>query len=262
MTVTAKSPWVNGVASRARLGSPPAWRAFAVVAPFRVYAEFGTTATNAWYGSSRIHSACRAAINAAPGDELHCLPGGIFLVRPAKGAAEVALAPPRSSAFEKPYGAPTDLDLVEGLRRRGAAVPLDGPPLAVDYAKVRRSLTAARLPDLHATLVEVEPSPQLSDFERRAGHALDDLTEAGASVRVLDHDAHSPTIRAEIRIAGAAGEGAPDVVVTWAFLPDRLWVETRDPSTGGTDRREIDWSDLDDVLARCLPLSDGAPAPA
>lgn len=258
MTVTAKSPWVQGAASRARLGAAPAWRALAVRSPFRVYAEFGTTATNAYHGSSRIHSACRAAINATPGDELHCLPGGIFLVRPARGVAEVKLAPSKSSPFEKSYGAPTEREIVEALVRRGAASPLDLPPLAVDYGKVRRVLSASRLPDLHLALVEIEPSPERIEFERRFLEAWEALADAEASIVMRDHDAYAPTVRAEIRLAGTAREARPDAILAWAYGQDRLWLETWSEGSGKAGRREIGWPDLPAAL---LPPA-GAPTPA
>ncbi|MGY3581789.1 hypothetical protein ACVIGB_000140 [Bradyrhizobium sp. USDA 4341] len=165
---------------------------FRVERPFRVFKHFGMTATNASYGSSRIHAVVLEAINARPGDEIHALAGGTFLQR-GDELFELSLHAPKPP-FERGSRFETDAERLTRGAQRQLVSPIPPPTRQFDYRTVRESVSNNQLPDQHAQVIHREDSPEmvqlrtlLTDFVKR----LRDREGAdGLKIELSDIDAY------------------------------------------------------------------------
>lgn len=132
---------------------------FAVEKPFRIYRCVGRSASNSYYGSSRITMPCYEAVNALPGDEIH-VGHSLHLVRKTDAGNlgwRVALDAPKG-AFEKSYVLHTQEERLDLLAKHdGTVVRIAEPKFPFDTG----SVVIRDLPELHPQLVFVEPSHQL-----------------------------------------------------------------------------------------------------
>lgn len=76
------------------------WR---VVDPFDVYARVSTCDSNTYFGSSKALGTLYEKLTAQPGDEIHALVGGVFLVTKDGDVHEVQIAVSEKHPFEKTY---------------------------------------------------------------------------------------------------------------------------------------------------------------
>lgn len=165
---------------------------FRVEQPFRVFKHFGMTATNASYGSSRIHAVVLEAINARPGDEIHALAGGTFLRR-GNELFELSLRAPKPP-FERGSRYETDTERLTRSVDRHLVSTIPAPARQFDYATVREAVSRNQLPDRHTQVIHRDDSPEmlqlrasLTDFAKR----LRDLEGSdGVKVEFSDIDAY------------------------------------------------------------------------
>lgn len=207
---------------------------FRVDEPFRIYRHAGWSRSNSYYGSSRLNAGVFEAINTRAGDEIHALPGGLFLVR-GDEACRVSLDPPKG-AFEKSYGVSTP---EERLRRSARVSEFPATQRkAVDYAAAGKA-AEKMFPDNHPTLVVHEDSPELQRlFEAFDGPLgqLDELAEAGEPDsrgqrphwRHQDHT-HQPIVGFQAYHEGWRSPSGkpyqwPFLSVEWAYVPDLVWL--------------------------------------
>ena len=83
---------------------------FSPLKPIEGYIQLGTAPSNQYYGNARIHTGVWRKIEVVPGDEVHWLHGGLFLVQATGKVHRLRFAPPKDSAFERDR-ASTYLDL-------------------------------------------------------------------------------------------------------------------------------------------------------
>lgn len=177
---------------------------FRVDAPFRVWCHVGLSDSNAHIGRSQVINTVMEARNAGPGDEIHALVGGTFLVR--DGAAwEISIHAPKH-VFEKTYGRRSPAtELAEDPR----VSELLAPTRVMDYNAARDKVRSNRLRPLHPEVIEVEPSPGMLLLRAVVEPFAQDLREGNRpySVSEADVDAyHSGRIRLTIE----GRDGAPD----------------------------------------------------
>ena len=82
---------------------------------FPVYVLIGHRKSNCSYGSSMLYGAVYQRTQLKPGDQLHALVGGDFLVKKDGRAYPVRLRLSEKSPFEKSYGEPRDLWPLDSL---------------------------------------------------------------------------------------------------------------------------------------------------
>lgn len=173
---------------------------FKVTEPFRIYLKRGWCLSNSYIGSSRVCSGIYDAVNAMPGDVIHCLVGGTFVVRASGETAEGRLNPPKP-IFEKTYLHRSDAQILKNSSR---VAEIEKPSKTIDFADVRKR-GDVQFPDVSQEIREIEPSPEMMTLRASAevayqamAMARDEGTvdERGAapSIREKDHD-HDPVVR-------------------------------------------------------------------
>jgi len=187
-------------------------KVFEVDAPFRIYRQVGSFPSNAHYGSAQIHRGKFEAVNARIGDEIHALPGGLFLSRPGGPTWSIRLSPPKE-AFESDRSVYTKEEI---LSRHPRVSETSSPRTVCDW-KGAGAIATKSLPPSEM-VVEVEPSPEMEMFEETAWELLDAIRklpfESGAKWSLMDHTV-SPTIDLTLYL----GPGM-DFRLEWAFMPD------------------------------------------
>lgn len=133
--------------------------------PFRIYERYGTSDSNTWVGRSKALTANFWALNAKPGEQIHVLPGGTFLIRQDGTGAPIRFEPPKH-IFEKTYGgAPTDTQRLERLTKLGRAETIDKSQIIkADYRSLMER-AEKWLGDHVREVIEREPSPERAAFE-------------------------------------------------------------------------------------------------
>ena len=169
-----------------RLGN----RYFAFQKPVRWFRAVGLSDSNTYIGASRAIDTVHAQVLAEPGDVIHSLGGGTFLVR-ADGRIETGRFKLPKHIFEKTYGRPeTDLDLLVAMEDRGLCAEIDAPAGPFDYAAPRRAVDARRFPPCtgSTTTEGYVPSPVLEELKRLAEVAglPAAVTAAGGEMRTVD----------------------------------------------------------------------------
>ena len=241
---------------------------FAVKEPFRIWRHVGHSQSNTYIGSSRVFNTVKNAEVAKPGDELHCLVGGTFLVRGGV-AHEISLKPPVHIFEAKYHNTPAER-IAEDLEKGGRLSKLQSAT-KVDYAAARKALAANRLPDLHAETVHVEDSPEMTTLRKASRGLVDRLADAGldAEARYRDVDCYKGArleLRiddAEVSVMGLGGVSASSyaVVVPDAFAENPTEQGfARDVVKGGPDVADRIAALLDSVVERAI-AKGAAPRP-
>lgn len=183
---------------------------FRVESPFRVWCNLGHSDSNTHIGRSRVINVVKEARNAIPGDEIHALVGGTFLIRD-DAAWEVSLSAPKS-VLEKTYL----------LRPDWAELPNDprvaeilAPTRTADYNAIRSAVSANRMRPLHPQVIDIEPSPEMVRVRALIAPSTSALREEGRAFKVAESDIdayHSSRIR--LTIEGVGGKSDRYVEVT------------------------------------------------
>lgn len=101
----------------------------------------------------RSINTCMHGINAQPGDQIHCLVGGTYLVRADGETSEISLRPPKP-ILEKTYGIPQmPLMQMEDYAKVGWASKIEKPSADVDYREARERVRQNTLEPLQAEVV-------------------------------------------------------------------------------------------------------------
>jgi hypothetical protein len=117
---------------------------FEVAQPFRIFRHIGVSASNSYVGASRLFATVMEAINARPGDEIHTLVGGTFLIRDG-GIGPISLRAPKPP-FEKSYGArESDTTIMKRYVQEGLAAEIPQPAGNIDYVVARERVHKAVL---------------------------------------------------------------------------------------------------------------------
>ena len=165
-------------------------RYFAFRKPVRWFRAIGLSDSNTHIGASRAIDTVHAQVLAEPGDVMHALVGGTFLVR-ADGRIETGRFKLPKHLFEKTYGRPeTDLDLLVAMEDRGLCAEIDAPAGPFDYGAPRRAVDARRFPPCtgSTTTEGYVPSPVLAELKRLAEFAgiPAAVASAGGEMRAVD----------------------------------------------------------------------------
>lgn len=214
---------------------------FAVEKPFRIWRHVGTSPSNTWIGSSRSINTVMEARNSEPGDQIHALVGGTFLVR-GKEAWRISIRAPKP-ILEKSYGG-YESDAFVLARRTDVLSEIPQPADKIDYNAPRLAIEANRLRELHPEVIEVEPSPGMELLKAMVGRYAEELSAAGRkfSVKAEDvnayHDGrirltiHAPETKDDRQVTVQIGAGGMLIV----DLPVGEPVQGL-PFEGGTDGR-------------------------
>lgn len=138
---------------------------FEVVRPFRYYRQMGITESNTWIGRSQAFDNVYDVLNAKPGDVLHDLPGGTFLMDGEGKGWRIALMAP-APLLEHSYGANPEAEKMKHLEASGALVSIPKPDKALDHPRIREE-AGRKFPPLSKALNVLEASPELVQY--RAG---------------------------------------------------------------------------------------------
>lgn len=74
-----------------------------VTSPFNVFVRVAIAESNTWVGSSKALGNVYRRVEVKPGDEIHALPGGVFLVDSKGDVFEASLTVSDKHLFEKTY---------------------------------------------------------------------------------------------------------------------------------------------------------------
>jgi hypothetical protein len=211
---------------------------FKVDRPFRIFRHIGLSPSNCYVGAGRIIATVMEAINARPGDEIHALAGGTFLMRDGV-IAPVSLRAPKHP-FEKDYGLrESDAAVMKNHVKRGLAIEIPEPSTAMDYASARERVRANMLRELHNEVIHVEDSPVFTEMRGVVDAAVAEFSDAGAtcSVEARDIDAYGGP-KFDITIDGQRltfSSGAPGVFSV--EVPETVQVQgVKDPIVIGNRR--------------------------
>jgi hypothetical protein len=226
-------------------------RYFEVARPFQIYRHVGHSPSNQWIGRSRAITTVMAAENTRPGDVVHSLCGGDFLVRGDK-TFPISLTVPKP-LFEHSYGGrQSSHAILDDRAKAGFAKEVDKPAVDGDYNGARNAVSANRLPEYRAQIVPVEPSPEYAALLGLAKTLSDGLSENGVSIEVKGSDFtcdHSPRMKITL----------PDLVIETSCDLRGIRVSLPAGHYEGSVKPDKNWSDKDgDVFL--FPL-DGGKAP-
>ncbi|AOG03019.1 hypothetical protein [Bosea sp. RAC05] len=157
-------------------------RYFKVIKPFRIWRSIGISPSNAYVGSSRMLTTVKEARNALPGDEIHALVGGEFLVR-GNECWPIGLSPPKESPFEKSYGLYRPAEMLAQDVKHVEAMPK--PASAPDYGLANQQVSNNLLREFHPQVIQVEASP---DLEKLREIVADVRDEIGAELTLKEKD--------------------------------------------------------------------------
>lgn len=160
---------------------------FEVAGPFRIFRHVGVSASNSYVGASRMFATVMEAINAQPGDEIHTLAGGTFLIRDG-GIGPISLRAPKPP-FEKNYGGDeSDATIMKNYVKEGLAVEIPRPAGKIDYAVARQRVHDNLLPAFHREIVHVEDSPRFAEMRAIVDAFVQELALAGIAPTVKAQD--------------------------------------------------------------------------
>jgi len=147
--------------------------------PVRWFKAAGVSLSNAYWGSSRFDDIFHEPSAVNPGDQVHALHGGVWVVR-ADGGVEVGCFRLPKPRFEKASpGTPSEQELVAMMAKCGRCHEIEKPARQIDYPAAREAVMARRLPD---TLGCVD-GDKLRDL-RYASPTLRKLLDASAEARL------------------------------------------------------------------------------
>ena len=158
---------------------------FRVLEPLRVWKVVGSSPSNTWIGSSRSINSVTEVSNARAGDEIHALPGGLFM-GDASGAHEIRLRPPVPLLQARYHRFDQDAFL-KSMVSAGVLEPMANPSARIDYVKARESAKRT-FPEFHPEEILLEPSPEHEKLALLVSPFADTLREAGAEVTVAIHE--------------------------------------------------------------------------
>jgi len=163
-------------------------RYFEIVSPVRIYRHVGRSESNTWIGRSRVINRVSRAENARPGDQIHALVGGTFLVR-GDEVHEIFLWRPKH-ILER-GGSPSAVSTMERYAKAGRARETDAPIMKPDYGAGRKK-GEVDLPPLSPDVVEIEPSPELQVLKEDVESAVAALEREGfdGKIKFRDMDAY------------------------------------------------------------------------
>ena len=128
---------------------------YRVAKPLLVLKHRGRCTTNDFVGASMMLRLVKEAVQAKPGDEIHALIGGCFLVDTAGAVSEFSLRT-RTGAFERVHGGfVRDQDLLASLAKIGYMTEVEGPVQKPDY---RKNPADERFEHLHDEVIWTEQS--------------------------------------------------------------------------------------------------------
>jgi hypothetical protein len=135
---------------------------YRVEQPLLVLKHRGSCTTNDHIGASMMMRLVKEAVLAKPGDEVHALIGGCFLVAKDGGVSEFSLRM-RGGAFERTHGGFTrDQDILASLAKAGRMVEIEAPVQKLDY---RQNPANEQFAHLHDEVIWTENSPLFNQMK-------------------------------------------------------------------------------------------------
>lgn len=207
--------------------------------PIRWFKAVGLSPSNTYVGRSQAIDTVHRPVLVEPGDQIHALVGGTFVVR-ADGTVECGRFTRPKHLFEKSYGGRTsDAALLEQMAKAGRCREIDPPAARLPYAEAREAYRSVSYPDCTG---HVEPgnhgmSPLLRKLVEAAMAARLSaaVSEAGAKIHKADVGHVDESLECAI-VVEIPNVGRIDVAAT---PTDRnLWV--RDRGTGFSERIRTD----------------------
>lgn len=129
---------------------------YRVEKPLLVLKHRGRCTTNDSVGASGMLRLVKEAVLARPGDEIHALIGGCFLVDKTGGVSEFSMRT-RAGAFERVHGRfVPDQELLASLVKSGSLTEIEGPTQKPDY---RQNPADEKFEHLHNEVIWTEHSP-------------------------------------------------------------------------------------------------------
>jgi len=123
--------------------------------PLLVLKHRGRCTTNDYIGASMMLRLVKEAVLAKPGDEIHALIGGCFLVTKAGDISEFSMRT-RGGAFEHSQGGFTrDQDILASLVKTGCMSEIEGPTQRLNY---RQNPANEQFENLHDEVIWTENS--------------------------------------------------------------------------------------------------------
>lgn len=130
-------------------------RYFRVNEPFLVLKPLGTCETQTYVGASMALRTVKEAFNAVPGDEIHALMGGTFLVTKEGGVTEISIVKPKH-VYESKYGFRRNGDRLGDFIASGALQSIENPIGVAQYRDPHKS--ERKFPKLHNEIIWKEHS--------------------------------------------------------------------------------------------------------
>lgn len=128
---------------------------YRVEEPLLVLKHRGSCTTNDYVGASMMLRLVKEAVLAKPGDEIHALIGGCFLVTKTGDVSEFSMRT-RGGAFERAHGGFTrDQDILASLAKAGRMSEVEGPAQKLDY---RQNPANEEFEHLHNEVIWTEHS--------------------------------------------------------------------------------------------------------
>lgn len=128
---------------------------YRVEEPLLVLKHRGSCTTNDHNGASMLMRLVKEAVLAKPGDEIHAMIGGCFLVTKTGDISEFSLRT-RRGAFERAHGGFTrDQDILASLAKVGSLSEIEGPTQKLNY---RQNPANEKFDHLHDEVIWTEHS--------------------------------------------------------------------------------------------------------
>jgi len=199
--------------------------------PVRWFKAVGVSPSNAWWGDRRFDDIFHEPTTLNPGDHVHALNGGVWVVR-ADGAVEVGCFRLPKPRFEKDHGGSiSEQSLAAMMAKCGRCHEIDKPSGQINYPAAWDRVRATKLPERlgnvdmerlsHATNI----SPLLQKLldaasEARLGRAV---SRSGATWRRIDvgQGSDPASLECTIRIDPADGDR---ITVSASPTERKVWV--------------------------------------
>jgi len=115
--------------------------------PVRWFKAVGVSPSNAWWGANRLDDIFHEPTTLNPGDQVHALHGGVWVVR-ADGTVEVGAFRLPKPRFEKNHGGTiSEQSLVAMMAKCGRCHEIDKPDYRINYPAVWDEVRARKLPE-------------------------------------------------------------------------------------------------------------------
>jgi len=192
----------------------------------RWFRAIGHSASNTYIGSSRAIDTVYEPTTINPGDQVHALLGGTFVVR-ADGTVEEGKFKLPKHLFEKSYGIrQSDADLCDLMAKAGRCREIEKPAAKADYNAPRKAYDANKLPDLMGNVPRGRkwPNSPTLDFIIRnyAEASLDESLNARGAVAEPHDVGHQPdSLEASLVIRF---EDKSRIAITASPLYRQIWV--------------------------------------